>query len=453
MFVPVILVLVWTSIASAINNTGGQLLARQAVCDPSDQPVKSCGSTDLTTANWNSFNINNFYATFLSNFGIGDNIGFPGFFVQQHLPPGEVFLFDCTFVDAAECKHPAGVNPTLGTDCAFKDIPNIAQEACGKYISPQAGFVVENFIRFHRGVSNNYLAIGDAGNSILNTNFIDDVVNGLSEEQGNIIEAIFEAIAGFVLGILPFGRAFTLGVQLFKNLDRIYSLAGEDKALSGPFDALSTIVANEQIQDLAERTKDQLRRQVEEMVSSSQKRMVEAIDIVFGTGPKSVAGQVGGSAQEQFAFNLADSGAFLNEVPSREDLAAVMERNMKNWVVSSVMSGMGWNVLLDETPLFDDPEAPGRVCRDGFKGIPGILNSQCAMFRRGSFGDPQPQNPSIIENLINVEDMMRNAQECDGGAPNWDAVVDGTDDSATPLPRCLYTFPVEVVPNRTGKEK
>ncbi|KIW26232.1 uncharacterized protein PV07_09345 [Cladophialophora immunda] len=450
MFLSSMLGFLFLALASAKNHTGGLLLTRQEVCNPSDQPVKACGTTDLSTASWSSFKIDDFLSSFVQTFGAGTStdIGFPGYFVKQNLLPGESFLFDCSVIGSDLCKHPIGVNPTVGTDCAFKDIPNVGNEVCGKYVSPQAGFVVENFIRFHQAVSNNFFAIEDAGSAILKSNFINDVVDGLSEEQGNILEAVFEAIAGFVLGILPFGRAFTLGVTLFKNLDRIYSLAGDDKALSGPLDVVRTIAANEAIQDLAERTKDQLQRQVQEIVDSSQKRMQESIDIVFGTGPNSASGQPGSEAQDNFAFGLAQSGAFLDAVASREELAAVMETNLKNWIVSSTITGMDWNVVLDPTPYEDDPADVGGVCRKAMKGIPFILGTQCAEFRRGGFDSPKPENPAVLESLIDVAEAIRNAEECNGGSPNWQSVVDGTDNSATSLPRCLYTFPVISIANR-----
>lgn len=451
MFLSSVLIFICLSIASAKNHTGGQLLARQELCDPLDQPVKACGPTDLTTAGWSSFGIDGFLSSFLQSFGTGagGDIGFPGFFVQQNLVPGDTFLFDCSVIGSTSCSHAAGTNPTIETDCAFKDIPNIAQEVCGKYVSPQAGFVLENFIRLHQSVSNNFLAIEDAGNAILNSNFINDVVDGLSEEQGNILEAVFEAIAGIVLGFLPFGRAFTLGVKLFSGLNTIFSLTGQDAALSGPLDVVNTITANNEIQDLAERTKDQLSRQVEAIIVSSQNRMQESLDIVFGTGPNSVSGVSGIEAQDNFAFTLAQSGAFLDAVPSREDLAAVMETNLKNWIVSSTMTGMEWNILLDPTVLFDDPADPGGVCRKGVKGIPNVLGSQCALFRRGGFDTPKPENPAILEQLINVEDAIRNAQECSGGSPDWQAVIAGTDNSGTGLPRCLYTTSVLSIADRT----
>lgn len=62
--------------------------------------------------------------------------------------------------------------------------------------------------------------------------------------------------------------------------------------------------------------------------------MQEGLDIVFGTGSSSVSGQVGPQAQENFALSSAQNGAFLDDVPSRQELAAVMETNLKNWVVS-----------------------------------------------------------------------------------------------------------------------
>ncbi|KIW73276.1 hypothetical protein PV04_01408 [Phialophora macrospora] len=437
--------------ASVKTHLGGQLLARQSVCNPSDQPVSACGSAHLSKANWAAFGIDDFLVNFIFVFGTGvvsTDLGFPGFFVQQNLVPGADFLFDCSIIGSTLCSHPAQTNPTVEDDCAFRDIPNIDSAACGKYITPQAGFVVENFIRFHKSVSNNFLAIEDAGNAILNSNFISDVVDGLSEEQGSILDAVFGAIAGFVIGILPFGRAFTLGVELFKGLDRLYSLAGQDSVLSSPLDIVNTISANNAIQDLAERTKDQLRRQVEQMVASSQAQMQEALDIMFGTGPKSVAGQSGTDAQDSFAFQLAQNGAFLDTVPSREDLAVVMESNLKNWIVSSTMTGMDWNVLLDPTLLEDDPADPGGVCRKGIKGIPGVLGAVCADFRRGGFGGTKPENPAVLESLIDVEDMIRNAQECNGNSPIWRGIIDGSDTSRTTLPRCMYKFSVLSIADR-----
>jgi hypothetical protein len=438
--------------ASAKTNLGGQLLARQSVCNPSDQPVSACGSTDLSRANWAAFDIDDFLVNFIFVFGTGvvsTDLGFPGFFVQQNLVPGADFLFDCSTIGSTLCSHPAGTNPTVEDDCAFRDIPNIDTSVCGKYITPQAGFVVENFIRFHKSVSNNFLAIEDAGNAIINSNFISDVVDGLSEEKGNILDAVFGAIADFVIGILPFGRAFTLGVELFKGLDKVYSLAGQDSVLSSPLDVINTISANNAIQDLADRTKDQLKRQIEQMVTSSQAQMQDALDIVFGTGPKSVAGQSGSDAQESFAFQLAQNGAFLDAVPSREDLAVVMESNLKNWIVSSTITGMDWNILLDPTLLEDDPADPGGVCRKAIKGIPGALGAACAEFRRGGFGGIKPQNPSVLESLIDVEEMLRNAQECNGNSPIWRGIIDGTDTSRTALPRCMYKFSVLSIADRT----
>lgn len=125
-----------------------------------------------------------------------------------------------------------------------------------------------------------------------------------------------------------------------------------------------------------------------------------------------------------------------------------METNLENWVVSSTITGMEWNMLLDPTQLEDDPADPGGVCRKAMKGFPGALGFACAEFRRGGFGGAKPENPAILEPLIDVEDAIRNAQECDGGSPDWQAVVDGTDDSGTALPRCLYTFSVLVIADR-----
>jgi hypothetical protein len=51
--------------------------------------------------------------------------------------------------------------------------------------------------------------------------------------------------------------------------------------------------------------------------------------------------------------------------------------------------------------------------------------------------------------LIDVDAMLRNAQECNGNSPIWRGIIDGTDTSGTPLPRCMYKFSVLSIADRT----
>lgn len=106
-------------------------------------------------------------------------------------------------------------------------------------------------------------------------------------------------------------------------------------------------------------------------------------------------------------------------------------------------------MLLAPTQLEDDRAYPGGVCRKSMKGFPGPLDFACAEFCRGDFEGAKPVNFAILESLINVEDMIQNTQECEGGNPDWKAVVDGTDDSDTVLPRWLYTFSVLLIAERS----
>jgi hypothetical protein len=263
-----------SSVAVAANHS---LNLRQLECDPSDQPVKACGTSDLTASNWAAFNIDDFLVDFLFVFGSPDF--FPGFFVDNQAVSGGNAGLDCSTPDAS-CLHPTLQNAVPETDCAFSIIPNVLGSVCNKYLSPQAAFVVQNWINLFQGTSNSFRAIEDAGNTIAASTFVNDIVDGLSEEQGNLLEAVFESIVSLVLGILPFGRAFQLGVKLFSGIDTILGLAGQGSALTGPLGAISIAEANADIEDLAERTKDQLTRQIQEIVVGTKGQMQQVLDVV-----------------------------------------------------------------------------------------------------------------------------------------------------------------------------
>lgn len=77
---PLLLSITYLTVASATNLTGLPFIPRQA-CDPADQPVKACGTSDLTTSNWAAFNIDDFLSNFIFVFGTGSVSGtsFPTF--------------------------------------------------------------------------------------------------------------------------------------------------------------------------------------------------------------------------------------------------------------------------------------------------------------------------------------------------------------------------------------
>lgn len=438
-----ILLLNYLSIATAYH-IPRQLQTRQAVCDPSEAIVGACGTTDLTSANWQAFNIDDFLSNFISVFGNGaaSGIPFPQFFVNQNIPPGSSFSFDCTATGS--CSHPEALNSAFQSDCAFQGTSSSSSNVCNRYITPEAGFVVENYVRLTQSITNNMNAIGNAGSNILASTFIDEVVDGLSAQQGNVFKAVVEAVASVFISIFPFRGVAQVAASLFDKLGTALFVTGQDGILTSPFAAVGLILENEAIQDEAERTKDQLKRQIQEIISSSQGRLQQAHDIIFGTGPGSAASQPE-SERDNIVFRQADSGAFLDIVEDFGELSAAMENNLKNFIVSSVMKGQQWSVLLSPRELFDDPAIPGGVCRDGFGGIPFILGAECALFRKtdqGEFGD-QAARPAVLEGLIDVVGAITNARECAGASLDGTAVVEGTDPGVARLPTCLYDFPVE----------
>jgi hypothetical protein len=423
------------SLATAYTNSS-QLLPRQTACNPVDQPVRACGGPDLTTANWQAFNIDDFLSNFILNFGTGSvsGIGFPSFFVNNNVPPSTAFDFTCTGPDSI-CIHPPQLNPDIGDDCAFTGIPGVSETVCGKYVSPEAGFVVENYIRFHAGVSNTIRALDDARNNILGSQFIEQVVDGLSEEQGNLLDAIFQAIFSLFID-LPFGGALKIAAKLFSGVNTVLGFIPGQSNLGDVTDVIRTVIANDAIQDLAERTKDQMRRQVEADIDGLKAKMQSALDVIFGTGPGSAAAQEGIQNQDNLAIQLAQSGIFLDRVPSQGELAASITENLQHQIVSGVMNGMNWGIIFDEFILM--PVEQERACQDGFKGITGINGVQCAFFRENAdINGKKPQDPKVLKGLIDTNEMVRNAVECNGGTANPEEAVL---EDAPGLSRCMYNF-------------
>jgi hypothetical protein len=411
-------------------------------CDAADSPVKACGESDLTPANWAAFEIDNFLVQFLTTFGQSGQ--FPSFFYQQQLPPDTPSRLDCSTIDSQGCFLPSRLNPDSNTDCAFASL-GAGATACHAFLSPQAGFVARNYINLWTGVVNNFRAVDDAGNAILSTNFVDEVVDALKEREGNLFLTIVEAIASIAISFLPFGGAFKVGVKLFKAIDTVLKVAGDQGIRTNSLDVIQVAVADENIRDLADRTKDQMKRQIQNIVTGTQQQMQNTLDAVFGSQDDN--GQALPSeeqARNSRAFQFASSGAFLNPVPSRQELAVNMERNLKNWVVSSTIQAMNWEMFIETRELLDDPAKPGGVCRDGFGGT--IQFSECAFFSRNRRQGPFANGLSRIQDQVDLKAAFNNAQECQntgGGNVDWGSIADEIDKGdENGLPRCFYNFKV-----------
>lgn len=123
-----------------------QLCLRPAV------PVTTCQIADLSTANWNAFDIDGHLLGFINQFGVceychtkhpellrhqltilpADN--FPRFFVQQSRADGFA-KFDCSsFDNPGGCVIPAGQSPATGTDCNFE---GLEETVCANFNDPK----------------------------------------------------------------------------------------------------------------------------------------------------------------------------------------------------------------------------------------------------------------------------------------------------------------------------
>ncbi|KEF60861.1 uncharacterized protein A1O9_02423 [Exophiala aquamarina CBS 119918] len=77
--------------------------------------------------------------------------------------------------------------------------------------------------------------------------------------------------------------------------------------------------------------------------------------------------------------NAADD-MVVNDVPRRSDLAAQMQKQLQNWVVSAVLTTIGCDMVVDTAELADDLANPSGLCKaeNGF-----TIGANCALFRIG----------------------------------------------------------------------
>lgn len=430
------------------NNTFDSLLKpRQTLCTLSTTPVTSCGSGDLTTANWNNFNIDAFVSGFINQFGTSDN--FPKFFVSQDTPTQNPFdNFDCSSFGSSSCSVPALSNPDVGVDCVFNGLESTF---CANFIAPEAGFVVQNYINMWQGLQNHHDAIQDAANAITSAGFINTMVSSLAPKKQPIGPAVFDLIADLVTDILPIGGEIKAATTFLKKFRLIFNKTKSDLKDDSK-DIVSIIQSNEDIDKEVSATEDQLTQQLANMVTGTQSRLQNILDSVFGASkdPQQIASA--GDIASTYAFQNAQGGMFLDDVPQRSDLAAQMQKQLQNWIVSSVLTTMGYDVTIDTTELADPPGAPGTVCKaeNGFS-----VSGGCALFRingidgGGNVIDHAQQGNNIFALQtagMDISGMIGNAQACNGGSGG--GVADFEDflsmSNTNALPSCMFNFRVKV---------
>jgi hypothetical protein len=428
------------------------LAGRDTTCFISENPVMACGASDLTKANWDAFDIDTFLDGFINQFGTSDN--FPKFFVSQDTPTENPFDgFDCSFFGTPTqslppCSVPSLNNPEAATDCNFNSVQGTF---CANFIDPKAGFVVQNYINQWQGLQNHHDAIQDAADAINNANFINTMVSALAPKKQSIGLAVFSLIADLVTDILPIGGEIKAAATFMKKI-RLVIKATKSDLKDDSQDIASVVQANEAIDQNVSATEDQLKQQLANVVSGTQKRLENILAQTFGTNKDPQ--QVDTSAiPTTYAFLNAYHGVFLDDVPQRSDLRDQMQKQLQNWIVSAVLSTMGYDVTIDTTQLEDDPAHPGGVCRaeNGFTVADG-----CALFRingidhdNGNVIDSAQQGNNIFALQdtagIDIGGAIANAQACNnggGGTVDFEGFLDM--DNTASLPNCMFNFRVKV---------
>jgi hypothetical protein len=203
------------------------------------------------------------------------------------------------------------------------------------------------------------------------------------------------------------------------------------------------VAANQAIEAGAERTKDQMKRQLQSTATTLQAELQKTLNLVFGGAASTSQILSVDDARRSLPFQLANSGAYLRRRPDLRTITDTVERNLKNVVVSRIIEGMKWQFILDDTVLVDDPADPGGACR-GNKGFADV-GARCGGFKKSpkisSFDEGRPNDPRRLETLIDVRAMFNNALRCDG-QPRGTNDFFGLDFNPS-LPPCIYNFPIE----------
>ncbi|KIX93216.1 uncharacterized protein Z520_11070 [Fonsecaea multimorphosa CBS 102226] len=434
------------------NGTGRVLLTERQTTTPcfiSTTPVTACGPGDLTTANWDAFGIDNFLAGTINQFGASDN--FPKFFVSQNTPTANPFDdFDCSAFGSTTCTVPTLNNPDAATDCIFDGLQGTF---CANFVSPEAGFVVQNYINLWQGLQNHHDAIQDAADAITSANFINTMVSALAPQKQPIGPAILSRLVDLVTDILPIGGEIKAATTFIKKI-RLIIKATKSDLEDDSKDIVSIEQNNAAIDQEVSATEDQLTQQLANIVSGTQSRLQNILNQIFGADQDPQLITDPSTIGTTFAFLNAYHGVFLDDVPQRSDLAAQMQKQLQNWIVSAVLSTMGYDVTIDTTPLEDPPGQPGTVCHaeNGFPVAAG-----CALFRingidhsNGDVIDSAQQGNNIFALQdtagMDIGGIIANAQACNGGSGGSTAdFEDFLDmDNTDALPSCMFNFRVVV---------
>ena len=361
------------ALASEYGNFAFPVFPRDELCIKSTTPVTACGSGDLTTENWNNFNIDAFLAGFINQFGTSDN--FPKFLVSQNTPTESPFDdFDCSSFGSTTCTVPTQSNSDAATNCVFDGLQDTF---CANFISPEDGFVVQNYINLWQGLQNHHDAIQDAADAITSSGFINTMVSALAPAKQSIAVGVFNLIADLVTDILPIGGEIKAATTFMKKI-RLIIKATKSDLKDDSNDIVSIVQNNKAIDQEVSATEDQLNQQLANMVTGTQSRLQNILNQIFGPNqdPQTIDDE--SQIQDTYAFQNAQHGMFLDDVPQRSDLASQMQKQLQNWIVSSVLTTMSYDVTIDTTPLEDAPGEPGGVCKaeNGFS-----VSAGCALFR------------------------------------------------------------------------
>ena len=438
-------------VQAASSNASFELHRRQTSCFKSENPVTACGPGDLTKANWDAFDIDNFLLGFINSFGTTDN--FPKFFVSQDTPPANPFDgFDCSFFGTPTqslppCSVPSQNNPDAATDCNFDGLQGTF---CANFIDPRAGFVVQNYINLWQGLQNHHDAIQDAADAITSANFINTMVSALAPKKEPIGPAVFSLIADLVTDILPIGGEIKAATTFMKKIRLIIKETKSDLKDDSK-DIVSVIENNAAIDQEVSATEDQLTQQLAAVVSGTQKRIENILAQIFGANKDPQLFDDTSLITSSFAFLNAYHGMFLDDLPQRADLRDQMKTQLQNWITSSVLSTMGYDVTIDTTALFDDPAKPGGVCKaeNGFSAGGG-----CALLRingidhsNGGVIDKAQQGNNIFALQdtagLDIGAIIANAQACNsggGGTVDFEGFLDMANSGS--LPNCMFNFRV-----------
>ncbi|RSL55231.1 hypothetical protein CEP54_009466 [Fusarium duplospermum] len=373
-----------------------------------------CEPGDLTPENWRTNAID---ATISGTLGFGQVPEYPRLFLQDDNPRLD---FQCSDLN----------NPdkcTIPTNFIFVGESNdFSGTVCGAFHNPQLGFIGQAWVNLYTHLRNINNAVQPAVDSILNSNFIDELVTKSTAEPLPIPKEVLFKLAELSLVFVPAPigpelAAFRTIVPRFKKLaGKLLKNARNEQAEQ-----------DENIDNQPQILKDLL-GSVPAWVQENMKEQND--DIFLNTHSDNTIG------------DMLKDGAGLSTPTSQEDYEKAISRNLKIFALAQMWTKISMNLLLSDPDEFGQCiSEPSTRVRDKcmqFKYRDGTTPVTLATGEH-----PRDAAGAIASTGLNFDTVANNAIDCQNAGKtfsdvDFDGFLTSDNDNDQAIPACLFGVPV-----------